>query len=367
MNLRFEMRDVLPLLPIPQPMYGRSSYNIPCPICDKPGSRNKHLNINLKKNVFCCPKCGSFSGGVFDIYAYYENIPRDKVYKHLKARLDGEDTNERSRGERRRQRRSPPPPPVPETELADIETRDQIYRALLDELPLEPDHRQNLLNRGLTNEAIDSLHYRSAPTTGFYKLTEKLISDGHNLNGVPGFYLDKHGRWTFALYKRGIMIPCRDSLGRIQSIHIRLDRKIKNRGKFLTFSSPDLPGGAGAETWCHLAGPPKDCVLLIEGYMKADIVHQFTGMTVLAIPGVASIHHLEATLKSLAIKHIMTCFDMDYLKNWHVEGSYTKLVELLGSMDLTFGTYLWDPACNGLDDYLFEYFIKKRSDRRQNE
>lgn len=230
---------------------------------------------------------------------------------------------------------------------------------MLDKLPLEPDHRQNLLGRGLSNEAIDSLHYRSAPTTGFYKLAEELISDGHDLSGVPGFYRDASDRWTLALYKRGIMIPCRDSFGRIQSIHIRLDKKIRKGGKFLTFSSPDKPGGAGAETWCHLAGPPKDYILLIEGYMKADIVHQFMGMTVLAIPGVSSIQHLEATLKSLGVKHLMTCFDMDYLKNWHVEGAYTKLVELLGSMDLTFGTYLWDPDFNGLDDYVFEYFIKK--------
>ena len=58
---------------------GRSSYNIPCPVCDHAGSRKRHLNINLKRNVFRCPKCGQFEGGVF--------LGRlDRTGFHLKSR-----------------------------------------------------------------------------------------------------------------------------------------------------------------------------------------------------------------------------------------------------------------------------------------
>ncbi len=99
-----------------------------------------------------------------------------------------------------------------------------------------------------------------------------------------------------------------------------------------------------------MVGPVRDNILLIEGYMKADIVHYFTGQTVLAIPGVTLLQHLERTLKDLAgfgVRHVMTCFDMDYLKNWHVESAYSNLIELLGSLPLTFGTYLWSPDHNG--------------------
>ena len=112
-----------------------------------------------------------------------------------------------------------------------------------------------------------------------------------------------------------------------------------------------------------MTGPVQECVYLIEGYMKADIVHFFTGQTVLAIPGVTSLQHLEKTLKELTelgVRHVMTCFDMDYLKNWHVEAAYSNLVQLLGKMPLTFGTYLWVPDYNGLDDYIWEYFLEKR-------
>ena len=303
-----------------------------------------------------------FLGGVFDLYAYYENVPRDKVAKILRDRLGGQETSFHSGRRHRSSRQLPPPPPIPEDILADVDARDRAYRALLDKLSLAPDHQENLLGRGLNHDEIARLQYRTTPTDNFCTLAQSLIDEGIDLRGVPGFYRGEDGRWMLALYRRGIMIPCRDRLGRIQSIHIRLDEKLKRGGKFLTFSSTDKRDGAGAEIWCHLAGPVQEYIMLIEGYMKADIVHYFTGLTVLAIPGVTSLQHLETTLKELiglGVKHVMTCFDMDYLKNWHVEGAYTKLIGLLGSLNLTFGTYLWAPECNGLDDYILEYYIKK--------
>ena len=363
LNLRFEMSDILPLLPIPQPPYGKTAYNIPCPYCDKPGGKDRHLNINLKKNVFCCHKCGSFSGGVFDLYSYYEGVPRDKVYKHLKTRLEGGDPGKSHKDNCQNQRkRIAPPPTVPQAPLADINTRDQVYRALLEKLSLAQDHYANLLGRGLDDSAITRLQYRTTPAGNLHALTQELIDEGHQLRGVPGFYRDDNGRWTMALFWRGIMIPCRDRFGRIQRIHIRLDKKMKKGGKFLPLSSTDMLDGACAENWCYMVGTNREYILLIEGYMKADIVNHFTGLTVLAIPGVTSLQHLETTLKELiglGLKRVMTCFDMDYLKNWHVEGAYTKLVKLLGGLDITFGTYLWVPDCNGLDDYILEYFIKR--------
>ena len=363
MELRYQMNDILPLLPIPQPPMDRSSYNIPCPVCDHVGSRKRHLNINLKRNVFRCPKCGQFEGGVFDLYAYYTGVPRDKVHQDLTERLGGKESSYsgKARGRKRVQPRSGPAE-IPQAPLVNIETRDRVYRALLSKLTLASDHRDNLRGRGLTNQEIDRLGYRTTPLVGFHALAKELIMEGHELFGVPGFYRDGDGRWTMAIYLRGIMIPCRDRLGRIQSIHIRLDKKMSKGGKFLTFSSIDKKDGVGAENWCHMAGPVQECVYLIEGYMKADIVHFFTGQTVLAIPGVTSLHYLEKALNELTelgVRHVMTCFDMDYLKNWHVEAAYSKVIPLLGGLPLTFGTYLWSPEYNGMDDYIWEFFMMK--------
>ena len=55
----------------------------------------------------------------------------------------------------------------------------------------------------------------------------------------------------------------------------------------------------------------------------------------------------------------MTCFDMDYMKNHNVEVAYQKLINLLGNMNITFGTYLWVPDHNGLDDYIWEFCLNK--------
>jgi hypothetical protein len=60
------------------------------------------------------------------------------------------------------------------------------------------------------------------------------------------------------------------------------------------------------------------------------------------------------------LKHIMTAFDMDFLKNPHVQNGYGELVGLLGRMGLSFGTYLWPPEYNGLDDYVWECCLKRR-------
>ena len=79
----FTMIDIVGILGLPYPKHNEFSYNIHCPCCDDPkDTRSKHLNINLRKNVFCCPKCG-LGGGMFDMYAYFANVPRKDVYKDL--------------------------------------------------------------------------------------------------------------------------------------------------------------------------------------------------------------------------------------------------------------------------------------------
>ena len=359
MELRYQMTDILPLLPIPQPPHGRSSYNIPCPVCDRPGTREKHLNINLKRNVYRCPKCGQFQGGVFDLYAYYMGVSRDKVLEDVTARLNGETSKFSGKVVSKRKLESPPM--KPQASLAPLDERDRVYRALLNRLTLAPDHRENLLRRGLTDEAIERLGYKSTPVVGFHALAQSLLDEGYTLFGVPGFYRDEDGRWTMAVWRRGIMIPG-TYFGKIQGFQIRLDNKMKKGGKILTFSSRDELDGAMGENWCHLVGPVRERILLIEGYMKADIVNHFTGQTILAVPGVTSLQHLEAALRDLiplGVRHVTTCFDMDYLKNWHVENAYKNLVALLGKMDITFGTYLWVPDHNGLDDYIWDFCLNR--------
>ena len=99
------------------PPQGRSSYYIQCPCCDE-SPRKRHLNINLKKEVFRCPRCG-VSGGIFDLYALYTGTPREQVRDVLIGKLGRPETIER------------PPKTVvvqekPECPLTDVDSRHFI-------------------------------------------------------------------------------------------------------------------------------------------------------------------------------------------------------------------------------------------------
>ena len=348
----FHMEDIIPLIGIPEPPPGRSDYNIPCPCCDyKP--RKKHLNINLKKDVFRCPRCG-FNGGVFDLYAYYTGIPRESVREALIARLD-------VRGEMPRPKKKTEPPATPECPLTDIDARHATYEALLGQLSLASDHQENLLSRGLSLEMIQELGYKTTPVIGMTAIAKHLQEAGYYLSGVPGFYR-KDGKWSFVSEGRGILIPVRDMKGRIQGLQIRRDNV--TRRKFRWVSSTNKPDGCGAEVWVHITGQPRSTVLLTEGPLKADVVHALTGQTVVAVAGVNSLSKLEPVLqvlKGVGTKKIMTAFDMDFLKNPHVQNGYTNLTQLLAETGFQYGTYLWDPHYKGLDDYVWEYCMQGRS------
>jgi hypothetical protein len=351
----FHMADILPLLPLPHPPSGKSSYYVPCPYCDGRGRKgDKHLNINLAKDVFRCPRC-DWNGGIFDLYAYYTNTSRENVRNELERRIGRGDR--RPASDRGRQA-TPKPREFIELPAADIEIRHAVYSALLSLLTLAPDHMRNIIGRGLPPEAIDAFGYRTTPVVGGRALANRIMEVANTLAGVPGFHKDKDGQWTFISNRRGILIPVRDIQGRIQGLQIRRDNV--NKRKYRWVSSAEIEGGTegcGAEGWTHIAGPVREGVLLIEGPMKADIVHWLTGRTAVAVPGVNALKHLERTLielTELGVKQVMTAFDMDFLKNPNVQNGYAELTNLLNRMNLRYGTYLWRPDYNGLDDYVWE-------------
>lgn len=357
---RITMADILPLIGISQPLDGRSSFNISCPCCDE-NPRKRHLNINLSKDVFRCPRCG-FAGGIFDLYAYYTGTDRKNARENLIQELRlPEHQMHLANAARRKTVQQSEKPPI-ECPITDIDERDETYRAFLSMLTLASDHRENLHGRGLTDEAILSLGYKTTPIAGLTAFSKELLNKGCYLPGVPGFYHNKSGSWTFVKESRGIVIPVRNFEGKIQGLQIRRDNATKR--KFRWVSSVGKQDGCAAEGWTHLAGEPQKEILLTEGPMKADIIHQLSGKTVLAVPGVNSLTQLKAaleTMRSLGTEHIMTAFDMDFLMNPHVQNGYQNLVSLLTDMGFQYGTYVWDPEYKGLDDYIWQYCCRQSS------
>lgn len=352
----FHMADIIPLIGLSLPPSGRSSFNISCPCCDD-NPRKKHLNINLQKDVFRCPRCG-FSGGVFDLYAYYTGIPRESVRDALIARLDVRGNIPKPKRVQFEAVQECPP--------TDIDTRHFTYSALLNKLSLASDHKENLLSRGLSEEAIQILGYKTTPVVGMSAIAKQLQADGHYLAGVPGFYRSKSTeQWTFIQPQRGILIPVRDLEGRIQGLQIRRDNVTKRKYRWVSSAvgreGQPLLDGCRAAGWVHVAGPPRTVITLIEGPLKADIVHFLTGQTVVAVAGVNTLSQLEETLLLLrdrGVHKIMTAFDMDFMVNPHVQNGYNNLTQLLSKLGFSYGTYVWDASYNGLDDYIWKYCLQ---------
>jgi hypothetical protein len=347
----FHMTDILPLIGFPEPQNGRRHYNVACPHCDR--NREKHLNINLEKDVFRCARCG-FSGGIFDLYAHCMNIPRENVKRELERHIGAADFQ--------KPKQQPHTELPQECEAAPISVRDTVFRAFLSKLTLAADHRQNLLNRGLPETVIDRQGYKTTPVFGVKALAKQLLTEGFHLSGVPGFYQDDAGQWTFISEQRGLLIPVRDMQGRIQGLQIRRDNVQKR--KFRWVSSTGRQNGCRSEGWTHFAGPVREKIILIEGPLKADVVYTLTGQSVLAVPGVNALLQLEQTLSLLresGVRRIATAFDMDFLRNWYVQNGYAELTGLLCKMGFQYNTMLWNPDYNGLDDYVWECCLNRGS------
>lgn len=333
------MVDVVALLGLPVP--DRASFYVPCPCCDT--GKGKHLNINLKKEVFRCARCGE-AGGIFDLYSLFTGTPREQARRAIIERISPPQRT--AAWEDQVQPR--------ENRLAPIEARNKAYQDLLSVLTLAGGHRQNLHNRGLTDDNIVRLGYKSIPVGSGIAIADRLLGYGAQLAGVPGFFRTKSGQWAFVHQRPGILIPVKDIQGRVQGLQVRLDDTEKR--KFRWVSSGSFSGGCRAEGWTRLAGEPKETILLTEGPMKADVIHALTGLTVLAVPGVNALTKLEKALSELrqvGLREIKTAFDMDYCTNWYVQKGYDELLSLLGHMGFRYGTYVWDPRYKGLDDFIW--------------
>ncbi len=357
---RFHIIDIILMLGIPYPTNGNSSYYVKCPCCDEKESQ-RHLNINLRKDVFRCPRCG-VSGGVFDLYSLYTGTPRDKAYKEICKRLN---TKTQVSKENIKTNLAEQQAQTNEYPLNDIEIRHATYTAMLGLLSLAPDHRENLLGRGLTDEDIIRLGYKSTPVAGMRTIAKQLLSDGHYLAGVPGFYRTNSGEWTFIHDSRGILMPVRNKDGLIQGLQIRRDSSDKRKYRWV--SSGDRPDGCKAESWTHLSGGVMPIMLITEGPLKADVINALTGMTIIAVPGVNALTHLKTTLselKSEGLREVKTAFDMDYITNKHVQDALESLMALLDVNGFKYSTYLWDPNYKGLDDYIWECCMERKHENK---
>lgn len=241
-DLPFDIMDVATLLDLRIKRRGGRSVYADCPFC---GDTRAKFNLNLEKNVFRCNYCGE-SGGALALYGKVHGVSNQVAYQEISDILYG---NSSSKANEVKIKKKEKQSVTKNSELASLFDRNQTYEMMLSMLVLSSKHKEDLLERGISEDHIDKFEYRSTPIFGYDRIVDALAGAGCVIEGIPGFYRKNNKQWTmnFKSACSGILIPVRTLSGMIQGFQIRLDRPfVDEKGKktkYIWFSSIDYEMG----------------------------------------------------------------------------------------------------------------------------
>ncbi len=342
-----------------------------CPFC---GDNRGKLKVNYQTNVWRCNYCGE-KGGMLRLYALAKGISTSAANQEICEILMNEGNyfepailqpGQPSQRQRKAQ--------CEESQRAEDTVIHRTMTGLLGMLTLYKHHREHLRTaRGLTDEQIDNLGYKSTPP--FYKckaLTERLIAKGYTVEGVPGFY-QKDGQWTvsFPSMLAGFLIPVHGVDGLVRGCQIRLDVPLRNendppgkRGaKYVWLSSSGKPGGTPSGSPVHIAGDVHArTVYLTEGILKSDIAHLLMNRTFAGVAGIGNTGQLDLLFEFLAAngtQEIVLAPDIDRYRNKNVNEAVKKITTMVLAKGLRCRLLSWNPNYKGVDDWQIAMMRKK--------
>ena len=349
MNFPFDIYDVADKIGLVLKRQHNKSADYNCPFCDGIGK----LNLNVEYNAYRCNKCGAY-GGMLDLFCKCTNVPDRKTAYHCLA-VNGSDDFSIQKREQRQATVSA----IKEVPKADIDRLDFCYRALLDELELDTPHKWNLLDRGLSEEAIQENLYKSVPVDTYNILVDKLLEKDCDLIGVPGFFTDVNGEIRVNIHNHmcGFFVPVFNEKRQIQGMQIRLDTMDTKR-KYMCFSSSERINGCSSKSPVQISGDVfgSNASYVTEGALKGQIAHFLSGKPFAATAGVNQQKKLEILFQILQVeskcKIIVDAFDMDDDTNEHVRRGHQNLAWLADKYGFTPKRIIWDRQYKGIDDYL---------------
>ena len=345
----FTIRQVAEImkLTIRYDSHDTGNMDVDCPFCQ----RQSKMNLNAAKNVYRCNSCGE-NGGMLELYGKLYGISNADAYREICEIIKHDISASADYGR----------PASKSTNRADNDTIHQTYSMLLSMLTLAVPHREQLLSRGLPQEQIEALKYRSVPAFGQLALCTKLLQSGCTLEGVPGFYMD-NGEWNAKLKAPGILIPVYSVDGKISGLQIRLNKPINNR-KYIWFSSAGLEAGATSGTPVHFTGDPAaKRIYVTDGLLKGTVAHILTGYTFICLPGANCLNGLDCLLiclKANGTVEAVEALDINKLTNTKASESAANLREKLSTNGLKATSAIWgDTSLGSVDDY-FLYRMKAK-------
>ena len=313
-----------------------------CPFCK--GSRN-HLYLNTQTNQWYCQKCGQ-GGNAVTLYAKIFGTNNETAFRELMHDRVIRFTPQKTRGMRE-----------PPASLAPLGVRHDVYFDMLMMMDLSPDHKENLLKRGLSQQRIEENMYRTVPADWRRRRSiAQSLAKRYPLMGVPGFFT-RDGGWSLWGIP-GILVPYLTVEGYIQGLQIRLDNPARGKYRWLS-SNPEkgFENGTAACSWIHVAGNTQNSTACItEGGLKGDVASYLRDDALfICMPGAGNIEYLVETLAKLPnLKRIVGCYDQDQMENEQVSQAVSKMEqEIKKHFGITYEPFRWNPRYNGIDDYLF--------------
>lgn len=375
----FGIMDVARLLGLRIRRRQAGSVYADCPIC---GDQRGKMNLNLAKNVWRCNYCGAH-GGMLALYAQANHTTRSDAYREICESLLvgdagwGYEANGKTAGASHKEAPTAgqPQEEIPQPAPASPRQVHQTLSLLFGMLSLTPKHRAHLRSekRGLTDEQIRRLGFKSTPPYYLcHSLTERLIAQGCTVQGVPGFYQDRQGRWTAAFSSRaaGILIPAVGLDGLVCGAQILLDTPFKDKddppekagAKYIWLSSATKPMGASPGSPVHFVGDPFARVVYVtEGLLKADIAHCLMHRSFAAVAGANNVQRLDAVFRLLAqngTELIVEAHDMDKYSNKMTAKGSSEIYRIAKKNGLECQRLTWNPNYKGIDDW--QLALRKR-------
>ena len=378
-QVEFSITDVIDYLGMQVSSNKGNKLLFDCPECKRTSNRKEKyhnkLCVFLDGDTFSCPRCGA-SGYKMDLISFVNDgikdiselqARRSENIKIMEAYLGGGEAaqpDRSSKPHRARPKKADKPQGVKQEPIADPKWLDQTYRAVLSCMSLDTLHRNNLLNRGFTDEEIDRLGYVNTPKSQeeMESLKDEILgtlnTNGFLYEGVPGFYTTKHNHARMVDMLPGIVLPMKDREGRIVRLQVRVDDSYREThdisGKTRPLSSAGYYRGCSATELVHIAGfqDEKRPAFLTEGVFKGDMVASQLGVCAIALNGVNNQTGLKKALKEVEPSKVFMAFDRDDGENLNVFQARIQAEEILSEFKIPYHLVEWDHAYKGIDDYI---------------
>ncbi len=235
----------------------------------------------------------------------------------------------------------------------DLRLWDKVYRQLLASTKLDQHDRNALHSRGLCNQQIENLQYRTVPRVR-KRILDKLYQEHDSkLLEIPGFW--KTGRsLRLAAPPNALLIPVWDSLGRVAAIQVK-PRDQESGPKYFFLSSKKQ---GGASPGAPVNFPPNvshegSAVRVTEGILKSQVATSIGELPTIGLPGISGWKKIVQPLREFGVTTIVLAFDSDAAHNPHVAKALHRTAEGLSTAGFAVDLEVWqEQDGKGIDDVL---------------